>query len=208
MIPMRLFQSRAFAAANTACFLFTAALFGTLFFVTQFLQSAQGYTPLQVGLRLLPWTATLFLVAPAAGRLVNHFGERRLIVVGLLLQTLGFAWLRSVATPDVAYVNLVVPFVVAGSGVSMAMPATQNAVLSAVTPAEIGTASGIYNTLRFLGGAFGIAVSATAFAASGGFGSPQAFTMGFATAIGVSALLSFVGALAGACVPARGRTPA
>jgi MFS family permease len=208
MIPMRLFRSRAFSAGNTACFMFTAAIFGTLFFVTQFLQTAQGYTPLQVGLRLLPWTATLFLVAPFAGRLVNRLGERPLIVLGLLLQAVGFVWLRTIAAPEVPFVSLIVPFVVAGSGVSMAMPAAQNAVLSAVSRGEIGKASGTYNTVRFLGGTFGIALSATVFAASGGFGSPQSFTAGFVTAIGVSALLSFVGALAGACVPARGRTSA
>jgi EmrB/QacA subfamily drug resistance transporter len=205
MIPMRMFRSRAFSAANAACFLFTAAIFGTLFFVTQFLQSAQGYPPLQVGLRVLPWTATLFLVAPAAGRLVNRFGERPLIVVGLLLQAAGLAWLSMVAAPDVPFVELIAPFVIAGTGVSMAMPAAQNAVLSAVKYAEVGKASGTYNTVRFLGGTFGIALSATVFAANGGFGSPQVFTTGFVTAIGVSALLSFVGAVAGACVPARGR---
>jgi hypothetical protein len=78
MIPMRLFSSRAFSAANTACFLFTAALYAALFFNAQFLQTAQGYTPLAAGLRLLPWTATLFIFAPLAGRLVNHVGERPL----------------------------------------------------------------------------------------------------------------------------------
>jgi len=206
MIPMRLFRSRAFSAGNVASFTFTAALFGTLFFVTQFLQNAQGYTPLQVGLRLLPWTATVFFIAPLAGRLVTRVGERPLIVVGLLLQALGFAWIRLIATPDVALVGLIVPFVVAGAGASMAMPAAQNAVLSAVRHTEIGKASGTYNTMRFLGGSFGIALSATVFATFGGFGSSEVFTAGFTAAIGVSALLSLVGALAGACVPGRRRT--
>jgi EmrB/QacA subfamily drug resistance transporter len=208
MIPMRLFRSRAFTAGNAASFLFTAALYGTLFFATQFLQTAQGYTPLQVGLRLLPWTATLFFIAPLAGRLVAHVGERPLIVVGLLLQAAGFAWIRGVAAPEIDFVNLIVPFVVAGAGVSMAMPAAQNAVLSAVHHAEIGKASGTYNSMRFLGGAFGIALAATVFGAVGGFGSAQLFTAGFSAAVGVSALLSCLGALVGASVPGRGRTSA
>lgn len=208
MLPMRLFRSRAFSAGNAASFLFTAALFGTLFFVTQFLQTAQGYSPLQVGLRLLPWTATLFFIAPLAGRLVTCVGERPLIVVGLLLQAAGFAWIKSVAAPDVEFVNLIVPFVFAGAGVSMAMPAAQNAVLSAVQHTQLGKASGTYNTMRFLGGTFGIALSATVFGAMGGFGSPQLITAGFSAALGVAALLSCVGALAGACVPARGQTAA
>jgi MFS family permease len=208
MIPMRLFRSRAFSAGNVASFTFTAALFGTLFFVTQFLQTAQAYTPLQVGLRLLPWTATVFFIAPLAGRLVTRVGERPLIVVGLLLQAIGFAWIGLIATPDVAMVGLILPFVVAGAGASMAMPAAQNAVLSAVQHAEIGKASGTYNTMRFLGGSFGIALSATVFAAIGGFGTPQTFVAGFTAALGVSALLSFVGAVAGACVPGRRRISA
>ncbi|HEY2595913.1 MAG TPA: DHA2 family efflux MFS transporter permease subunit, partial [Chloroflexota bacterium] len=208
MIPMRLFRSRAFSAGNAASFLFTAALYGTLFFATQFLQTAQGYTPLQVGLRLLPWTATLFFIAPLAGRLVTRFGERPLIVLGLLLQAAGFAWIRAVAAPDVDFVNLIVPFVLAGAGVSMAMPAAQNAVLSAVHHAELGKASGTYNSMRFLGGTFGIALAATVFGAVGGFGSPEQFTAGFSAAVGVSALLSCLGALVGASVPGRVRTSA
>jgi predicted MFS family arabinose efflux permease len=79
MMPMRLFRSRAFSAGNATSFLFTAALYGTLFFIAQFLQTAVGFGPLGAGLRLLPWTATLFVVAPIAGRLVSRVGERPLV---------------------------------------------------------------------------------------------------------------------------------
>jgi len=206
MIPMRMFRSRAFSAANAACFLFTGAIYGALFFNAQFLQTAQGFAPLDAGLRLLPWTATLFIVAPLAGRLVNRLGERPLVVVGLLMQAIGMGWLWRTATPDLAFPALAIPLVVAGAGVSLAMPAVQNAVLSAVTPAEIGKASGTYNMLRFLGGAFGIALSGTVFAATGGFGSPALFSAGYASALGASALLSLAASLAGLLVPARGAT--
>jgi MFS family permease len=155
---------------------------------------------------LLPWTATLFIVAPIAGRLVNRIGERPLVVVGLFLQALGMAWIGRIATPDVAYINLVAPFILAGAGISMAMPAAQNAVVSSVAPAEIGQAAGTYNMLRFLGGAFGIAISATVFAVFGGFGSPQLFSAGFAAAVAVCAGLSLAGALAGFFIPARTAT--
>jgi hypothetical protein len=97
----------------------------------------------------------------------------------------------------------VAPFILAGAGISMAMPAAQNAVVSSVAPTDIGKAAGTYNMLRFLGGAFGITINATVFAAFGGFSSPHLFTAGFAAAIGVSAALSFAGALAGLFVPAR-----
>jgi MFS family permease len=108
-----------------------------------------------------------------------------------------------IAAPDLAYANLVAPLIVAGAGVSMAMPAAQNAVLSAVAATEIGKASGTYNMFRFLGGVFGIALAVTVFAAVGHVGSPQAFSAGFAPAMGVAAVLSLLGAVAGLWQPAR-----
>jgi EmrB/QacA subfamily drug resistance transporter len=203
MVPMQLFRTRAFAAGNAAGVFLYASLYGTLFFVAQFLQAAQGQGPLGAGLRLLPWTATLFVVAPMAGALVNRLGERRLVVVGLLLQAAGMAWIALIATPDLAYASLVVPLIVAGSGVSMAMPAAQNAILGAVAPVQIGQASGTFNMLRQLSGVFGIAVLVAVFAGAGSFASPQAFSAGFASAIGVAAFLSLAGAVAGLCLPRR-----
>jgi EmrB/QacA subfamily drug resistance transporter len=203
MVPMRLFRSRAFSSAIAASFLFYAAMYGTLFFLPQFLEVAQGHGPLGVGLRLLPWTATLFLFAPLGGGLVNRIGERPLVVVGLGLQAAGMAWIGLIAGPDLAYANLIVPLVMAGAGVSMAMPAAQNAVLSAVAAPEIGKASGIFNMSRFLGGVFGVAVQVAVFAATGGVGSPQQFSVGFVAAIAMAAVLSLLGAVAGLWLPAR-----
>jgi MFS family permease len=148
-------------------------------------------------LRLIPWTATLFVFAPIAGRLVNRVGERPLVVIGLLLQAVGLAWIALSAAPDLAYAKLVAPLIVAGAGVSMAMPAAQNAVLSSVAVNEIGKASGTFNMLRFLGGVFGIATLVAVFAGSGSVGSPQAFSDGFVRAIGVAAILSLLAAIAG-----------
>src|SRR5262245_36170887 len=203
MLPMRLFRSRAFSSGNAASFLYSASLYGTVFFMAQFLQTALGYGPLGAGLRLLPWTATLFVVAPTAGALVNRIGERSLIVFGLVLQAVGMAWIALIAAPDLAYATLVAPLVVAGAGVSMAMPAAQNAVLSSVAQTEIGKASGTLNMLRFLGGVSGIAIAVAVFAGSGSFSSPQTFSAGFAAAIGVAAALSLLGAFAGMWQPAR-----
>lgn len=203
MIPMRLFNSRAFSVGSAVSFLFSAALYGTLFFVAQFLQTAQGYSPLQAGLRMVPWTATLFVFAPIAGRLISRTGERALIVGGLAVQALGLVWLRAVVDPDVAFVAMIVPFVLAGAGISMAMPAAQNSVLSAVDRSDVGKASGTYNMLRFLGGAFGIALSTTVFGANGDFATPTAFTSGFAAVLGTSALLSLVGAVVGGILRRR-----
>jgi EmrB/QacA subfamily drug resistance transporter len=203
MVPMRLFHSRAFASGNAASFFMFGTLYGALFFLAQFLQTAQGHGPLGAGLRLLPWTATLFVVAPIAGGLVNQIGERALVVTGLTLQAVGMAWIALIAAPDLAYAKLVTPLIVAGAGVSMAMPAAQNAVLNSVAATEIGKASGTFNMLRFLGGVFGIAILVAVFAGTGSVDSARAFSAGFAPAIGVAAALSLLGAVAGLWQPGR-----
>jgi EmrB/QacA subfamily drug resistance transporter len=207
MLPMRFFRSRAFASGNASGFFLYGSLYGAVFFVAQFLQIAQGYGPLATGLRMLPWTATLFLVAPITGARINRVGERPLVVVGLLLQAAGMAWIALIAAPDVAYAELIAPMVVAGAGISMAMPAAQSAVMRSVTREEVGTAAGTFNMLRFLGGALAIALVAAAFAGSGGYTSAAAFSDGFAAAIGLCAGLSLLGAIAGIALPAVRRVP-
>jgi EmrB/QacA subfamily drug resistance transporter len=203
MLPMRLFRARPFAAGNATTFFLLASLFGAVFFAAQFLQTALGYGPLDAGLRLLPWTAMLFFVAPIAGSLLNRLGERPLIVTGLTLQAIGMTWIGLVADPSVSYGELVPAFVIAGAGVSMALPAAQTAVMGAVAPAEAGKASGTFNTTRQLGGVFGIAVLVAVFAGAGGYASPAAFVDGFGPAIGVSAGLAVIGAVTGLALPRR-----
>jgi EmrB/QacA subfamily drug resistance transporter len=205
MVPMRLFRSRALSSGIIASLLFYAAMYGTLFLLPQFLQTALGYGPLGTGLRLLPWTATLFVTAPVAGAVVNRVGERPLVVTGLLMQAAGLGWIAMIVAPGAAYSAVIVPLVIAGVGVSMAMPAVQNAVLSSVAVAEMGKASGVFNMGRFLGGVFGVALLVTIFSASGTVGSPANFSTGFAAAMRVAAALSLLGAVAGLWLPARDR---
>jgi EmrB/QacA subfamily drug resistance transporter len=208
MVPMRLFRSPAFSAGIAASFLFYAAMYGVLFLLPQFLQATLSFTPLGAGLRLLPWTATLFVTAPLAGAIVNRFGERPLVVAGLSMQAIGLGWIAMIVAPGLAYPALVAPLVLAGVGVSMAMPAAQNAILGSVAVAEMGKASGVFNMARFLGGMFGVAILVTVFSASGAVGSAVAFSAGFASAMKVAAALSLLGALAGLWLPARHRIAA
>lgn len=205
MVPMRLFRSRAFSSGIVAGFLLYGAMYGVLFLLPQFLQTALGYGPLGVGLRLLPWTATLFVTAPIAGNVVNRIGERPLVAIGLLMQAIGLGWIAMIIAPGVAYATMIAPLVVAGVGVSMAMPAVQNAVLSSVAVVEMGKASGIFNMGRFLGGMFGIALMVAVFSANGTTGSPATFSAGFAAAMRIAAALSLLGAVAGLWLPSRDR---
>ena len=208
MVPMRLFASRSFSAGAAASFLFYAAMYGVLFLLPQFLQVSLGASPLGAGLRLLPWTSTLFVTAPIAGAMVSRFGERPLVVTGVLMQAIGLGWIALAASTDATYAALVAPLVLAGVGVSMAMPAAQNAIMSSVAPSEMGKASGVFNMGRFLGGMFGIAALVATFSASGAVDTAAHFSAGYSTAMKLAALLSLLGALAGLWLPARQRVAA
>ncbi|MFE3002148.1 DHA2 family efflux MFS transporter permease subunit [Nocardia sp. NPDC059246] len=197
MVPMRLFTRPGFGAANLAGLLMTAAIFGTAFFFAQYLQAGLHNTPLGSGLRLLPWTATLFVVAPLAGARISRIGERRLIVAGLLLAGIGLLWIALAAGAGAGYPALIGPMLLTGIGISAAMPAVQNAAISSVGPESIGTASGIYNALRQLGGSFGIAVTSAVFTVTGGYTSTAAVQHGFRAALLTAAAAATLGALAG-----------
>jgi EmrB/QacA subfamily drug resistance transporter len=205
MLPMRLFASRPFSSGNAGIFFMCTALYGAVFFMAQFLQIAQHDGPLDAGIRLLPWTATLFIVAPLVGARIRRVGERPFAVAGLLLQAAGMGWIALIAGPHVDYWQLVAPLVIAGCGVSMAMPALQNAVVSSVPRESIGKASGTFNMLRQLGGVFGIATLVAVFTGAGSYASAQTFSDGFTAAVGVAAALSLLGAVASLGLPAVAR---
>jgi EmrB/QacA subfamily drug resistance transporter len=203
MLPMRLFRSRAFASGNAANFLHFGALFSAVFFMAQFQQLALHQSPLHAGLRLVPWTGMVFLVAPFAGRMVDRVGERPFVVAGLLMQAAGLAWVALIARTDVAFAQMIPPLLIAGTGASMAIPAMQNAIMGAVPAADIGKASGTFSTTRQLGAAFGLAIVVAVFAGAGSYATPASFSAGFGPAIGVSAALSLAGAIAGLALRMR-----
>jgi EmrB/QacA subfamily drug resistance transporter len=208
MLPLRLFRSRTFAAANATGFLMVAALFGAAFLTAQYFQTGLGFSPLGTGVRILPWTATPMFVAPAAGILSDRIGRRPVMVAGMLLQGVGLAWFALVATTGVGYGRLVLPLLVAGIGVSMALAATPTAVLSAVAPVDMGKASGANSTFQRFGSVFGVAVVTAVFAANGHIGTPASFTAGFRPALAIAAGFSVLGALSALAVVTRRRLPA
>ena len=203
LIPMRFFATRAFSAGNAAGFLFFACTVSGAFFFAQFLQVVLRHGPMATGLLLTPWTAALFVVAPIAGKQVNRIGARPLVVAGLLLLAVGFGWIALIAEPGLTYPPLILPFVISGVGIAMAIPAAQSAVIGAVPMAAIGAASGTFTTVRQLGGAFGIAITTAVFAARGGLGSARTFSDGFGSAIGTAAAMAFAGAVIGLLLPRR-----
>jgi EmrB/QacA subfamily drug resistance transporter len=205
MLPMRMFRSHVFSAGNVAMFCFQASVVGTLFFMAQYLQTALGYGPLAAGLRLMPWGATTFVVPQIAGRLISRLGERRFAVGGLALHAASMAWIALIARPALPYAQLLAPLLLSGSGFAIAAPAVQSAVIGSVEPHYIGKASGTLSTIRQLGGAFGVAVLATIFAASGSYASSSAFSNGFSAAVAASGAVALIGALAGVVLPGARR---
>jgi EmrB/QacA subfamily drug resistance transporter len=205
MIPMSFFRSRAFSAGNAAIFFVFASLLAEVYFFSQLLQTGMGYDALGAGLRLMPWTGTFLLVGPVAGAMADRIGERPLMVGGLLIQAAGTIWIALIASPDLAYSQLVIPLIVAGVGISMAIPSAQNSVLGSMSEEAVGKAAGTNSVMRELGGVFGIAVAVAVFAGAGSYVSPQAFVDGFGPAVAVAAGLALIGAAAGSLLPSHGQ---
>ncbi|HSE80492.1 MAG TPA: DHA2 family efflux MFS transporter permease subunit [Gaiellaceae bacterium] len=205
MLPLRFFRSRAFSAANVASLFMFFGMFGAIFLLAQFLQTVQGYSPLDAGLRILPWTAMPIFIAPIAGALSDRIGGRPLMAVGLALQAIGLGWLAAVSTPTVPYAELVPAFVVSGIGMALFFAPVANVVLSAVRPREEGQASGANNAIRELGGVFGVAVLASVFSSYGGYESGQAYVDGLVPAVWVGAVVVGLGAVAALFIPRKPR---
>ena len=205
MLPMRFFRNRVFALTNVASLFMFFGMFGSIFLLAQFFQTVQGYSPLQSGLRILPWTAMPIFIAPIAGALSDRIGGQRLMGAGLLLQAIGLGWIAHVSTPTTPYADLVAPFIISGIGMALFFAPVANVVLSSVRRQEEGQASGANNAIRELGGVFGVAVLASVFAHYGGYTSPAAFTHGMSVSVWVGAAIVLLGAVAAFAIPSRRR---
>jgi MFS family permease len=205
MLPMRFFRDRAFSAANGASLFMYFGMFGSIFLLTQFFQTAQGYSPLEAGLRVLPWTAMPMIVAPIAGALSDRIGGGRIMAVGLFLQAAGLAWIAAVSHATVGYGALVGPFILSGIGMGMFFAPVANVVLSAVRPVEEGKASGANNAIREVGGVFGVAVLASLFTHYGGYESAETFNDGLVVATWVGAAVVAGGAVLALLIPPKRR---
>jgi len=192
MIAPRIFAGGWLAWALAASATLYAPLYGTLFMLPQLLRS-QGGTAFESALKLLPWTATLFLVAPLAGSLAGRFGERAVAITGLVLQAVGLGALALWAGNGAPFAALAPAMILAGVGTSAAMPALQSAAMSSVSPPDIGQASGVFNTVRFFAGVCGIALATETFVRAAEADTLRSSTAGFGAALGVLAGLSVLG---------------
>jgi EmrB/QacA subfamily drug resistance transporter len=207
MVPPRLFRNRAFAVGNVTTFLMTGAIFAAGFLVTQEFQLARGYSPVAAGVRLLPFFGTPMLISPIAGAVSDRIGRRPVMTTGLFLQAAGLLWVAVRGSLTTSWVELDVALLIAGAGVSMALPTVPTAVLNAVSPHELGQASGINYMMQRFGAVFAIAITSAVFTASGHFGTPAGVTHGFRPALAVCAAFAFLAALSALAIAPPG-TPA
>jgi EmrB/QacA subfamily drug resistance transporter len=203
MLPIQFFRDRTFALTNLASLLMFFGMFGSIFLLAQFFQTVQHYSPLQAGLRILPWTAMPIFIAPIAGALSDRIGGQRLMTAGLTLQAAGLFWIAAVQNVTVSYSELIGPFMLSGAGMALFFAPVANVVLSSVRPDQEGKASGANNAIRELGGVFGVAVLAAVFSRVGGYQSPEAFAHGTTTAVWVGAAVVLAGAVAASLIPPR-----
>jgi len=203
MLPLAYFRRRGFATANGVIFFQQISLIGSLFMITQFFQIGLGFNAWQAGLRILVWTAMPMLVAPIAGALSDRIGNRPFMVGGLLLQGLGLGWLALVAAPGVGYARLVVPLIIAGTGIAMCFPTVANAVLASVPINDSGVAAGTNNAIREIGAVFGVALVSAVFIAHGDYSSPARFVTGFRAAELVAAALALTGVIVALLSPSK-----
>ena len=198
---MRFFSNRAFAVTNVVSLSMYFGMFGSIFFLSQFLQNVLHNSPLQAGVKLLVWTGATMIVAPLAGFFSERIGSRPFMVAGLALQAVALGWLAILTSVDQTYASMIVPFVLAGAGMALVFAPSANAILSSVRTSEAGQASGATNAIRELGGVLGIAVLATVFTSHGGYTSPQAFVNGLVPAMWVGVAVLAAGALIALVLP-------
>jgi EmrB/QacA subfamily drug resistance transporter len=205
LVPMGMFRNQAFAAGTVTTFLMSGATFAAAFLITQEFQFARGYSPVSTGLRLLPFFATPMVISPLAGAISDRIGRRTIIVTGLALQAFGFGWVAARGSLRTSWVELVVALLVAGVGISMALPTVPTAVLNAVPTTQLGKASGIIYLAQRLGAVFAIAVGSAVFSAHGHLGSPAAVTAGFRPALWSGVVFAVLAAVAALAIPAPAR---
>lgn len=201
MLPMSFFAKRSFAVTNVVSLCMYFGMFGSIFFLSQYMQNVLHNTPLQAGLKLLVWTGASMVVAPLAGIFSERLGSRLFMVAGLSLQAGGLAWLAAIASTHLAYGQMIIPFIMAGSGMALVFAPSANAVLGSVLAEQAGQASGANNAIREVGGVLGVAVLASVFTGAGSYASPQAFVDGLLPAIWVSVAVLSAGALVALALP-------
>jgi EmrB/QacA subfamily drug resistance transporter len=175
LMPLRLFANRQRAGAYAARFLFNGVLVSFFFFMTQYLQGVSGYSPLAAGLAFLPVTAAAFAAAAVIPRLTRRVSNDLLAVLGCAAMLAGTAWMSRVSVSTGYLGGIALPMIVFGLGQGLGLSSLTTAGMAGVQARDAGVAGGLVNVAHHLGGAIGLGILVTVFAAAGSAtGSAQA----------------------------------
>ena len=206
VLPLRLFSSRGFSVANVIGLFFTLGMFGAVFLLSQYLQIVQGYTPLEAGIRTLPWTAAPMVVAPIAGLLAPRTGLRPLLLTGLVLQAGSLVWLASLAEGVAPYSSFVPALAMAGVGMGLTFAPSATAVLDGLPESDFAVASSANSTIREFGVALGIALLVAVFEGNGGELTPVGYDGAIGPALLTGAAAVGIAVVAALFAPRRTRS--
>ncbi|MCU1391828.1 MAG: drug resistance transporter [Ilumatobacteraceae bacterium] len=157
MLDMKFFKNPRFTAANTAVTLAFFAMFGSLFLMTQYWQFVHGYSPLEAGIRLIPYALGMMIAAPFSSRLVERMGSKQVITFGLLLMT-GSLIALSFLSRDTSYFLAIIPFITMAAGIAFTMAPATESVMGSLPRDKAGVGSAVNDTTRQMGGAIGVAL--------------------------------------------------
>jgi hypothetical protein len=165
LVPLRIFRERPVSLSTVIVLLNFFALFGVLFFISLYLQSVHGFSPVGAGLRLLPLTITFAFSGPLGARLTTRFGPWFPITAGLLASSVALFSLLGLQV-DSSYLHLWPPFILLGLGIGLVVTSATDAIVGNTPEDDAGVAGGIQTTSIQLGGVLGTAVCGSILAAS------------------------------------------
>jgi EmrB/QacA subfamily drug resistance transporter len=205
MVQFSFFANRNFVGASLVAFVVSFAMLGMFFFLALYMQDILGYSPLEAGIRFLPSTLMIVLIAPIAGRLTDRIGPRWLITAGLSIVALALYGLTTIDS-QTTYADIMPGFIGMGAGIALTMSPMSTAAMNAVEESKAGIASGLLSMMRMVGGTFGVAATGALFQSRSHGLSPaaigsdpaaarEAFVDALAHAMRLSTVVAIVGAV-------------
>jgi EmrB/QacA subfamily drug resistance transporter len=161
MLPLKFFKNMSFSGANIVLMMVHFGMVGSFFFLGQFLQSVQSYSPLEAGIRLLPMALVSFVAAAASAWVARLLGTKFTVAIGIAIAAIGFYYFATIAAVDVSYPKFALAMCITSLGIGFTMAPATTSIMGSVPVDQSGIASAMNSTTRQIGGALGVAVLGT-----------------------------------------------
>lgn len=193
MLNLKFFANPRFSAANISITLVFFALFGSIFFLTQYLQFVLHYSALRAGIALVPIALVMMVVAPVSGQLVKKLGTKTLVAAGMAVGAVGLWYLSTTAVAS-GYPHVLLGLIIIVTGLAMSMVPATESIMGSLPPGQAGVGSAMNDTTREIGGALGVAILGTIL--SSRYGATIVRSLGFLPPTALAAAKSSVGGAA------------